>query len=633
MVRSPAACARTRLLPERDLVTGSTTASATSGTEDGADVPSPRRGERVAGGVVVALVVLLGVLAAVLATGSFASYASVKRHLDSFASDGDANLTPAEFDAIVVRLRIAAALAVLAAIAVAVGRHRLRRFLVELASQTGAAAVALWHGLVRAIAMESWLHLATLGLLTVAAVLVRLDFLFQPMRYDESVTYVHYASRPWYIALTTYTAPNNHVLHSLLVHFSTVLFGGEPWAIRLPAFVAGILLVPASYVAGRAFYGKHAALVGAALVAGSSVIVEYSTNARGYTLLAVVFVLLLALATRLATSWSLGEWLAFSVLAAIGFFTVPVMLYGVGAVAVWLVLSFPSGERWRLLLRRLLPSVVLALVLSAVLYLPIVAASGLSSLVRNDFVESLPWSVFTDELPDSLASTWRGWHRDSPLPLDVMLTAGFLVALVLHRRLSRFAWPPAVAAMVWIVPVVVVQRVAPFERVWLFLLPLYLITAAAGIVFALRPLVTRIASEAVVAIVLAIVLAGALGGNAVATQSVYDSEDTSTFRDGDQVAGLLTTILRPGDKVLVAPPVDAILEYQLLRRGLEPASLLYWDSPGSTRRFIAVVKDAPGNYGLDHLLADPRLDDARFAAPHLLRRYDAARVYDLTRVG
>ena len=36
------------------------------------------------------------------------------------------------------------------------------------------------------------------------AVVVRLEFLFQPMRYDESVTYVHYASRPWYIALTTY---------------------------------------------------------------------------------------------------------------------------------------------------------------------------------------------------------------------------------------------------------------------------------------------------------------------------------------------------------------------------------------------------------------------------------------------
>jgi dolichyl-phosphate-mannose-protein mannosyltransferase len=577
-------------------------------------------------------VVVLVALAVALAAGSFASYASVKRHLDSLASDGDADLTPAEFDSIVVRLRVAAALAVLAAVAVQLGRRKLRRFLAELASQTWAAAAALWRGLVTAVAAESRLHLATLGLLTVVALLVRLEFLFQPMRYDESVTYVHYASQPWYIPLTTYTAPNNHVFHSLLVHLSTVVFGSDPWAIRLPAFVAGILLVPASYVAGRALYGKHAALVGAALVAGSSVIVEYSTNARGYTLVALVFVLLLALATRLSTSWSLGEWLAFSVLAAVGFFTVPVMLYGLGAVAVWLALSFPPGTRRSLVLHRLLPFAAVALVLSALLYLPIAAASGVGSLVSNDFVESLPWSTFVDELPDSLASTGRGWHRDMPLLLDLVLTAGFLLALVLHRRLSRFAWPPAVAAAIWIAPLVVVQRVAPFERVWLFLLPLYLITAAAGIVYALRPVAVRTGREALGAIVLAIVLAGGIAGNAVATQSVYDSEDTSTFRDGDDVAVLLERELRAGDKVLVAPPVDAILEYQLLRRGLDPASLLYWDRPGSTRRFIAVVKDAPDNYGLGHLLDDARLDGARFARPRLLRRYHVARVYELDRV-
>ena len=119
------------------------------------------------------------------------------------------------------------------------------------------------------------------------------------MRYDESVTFVHYASRPWYIALTNYTAPNNHVFHSLLVHASTWIFGGAPWAIRLPALIAGILLVPASYVAARALVREARGALAASLVAGSSMLVEYSTNARGYTILALVFVLLLALATHL----------------------------------------------------------------------------------------------------------------------------------------------------------------------------------------------------------------------------------------------------------------------------------------------------------------------------------------------
>jgi hypothetical protein len=588
------------------------------------------RGERIAGVVVIAFVLFLAFLAAALAAGSFASYTSVKSHLDSFASDGDADITRADFEGIVVRLRVGAALVLLAAIAAYVLRRRFRGVLVELAVSAVSSSVRLYRGLRVRVAAESRLHLGALGVITLAAVLVRLEFLFQPMRYDESVTFVSYVSPPWYIAVTDYTAPNNHVFHSLLAHMSTLLLGGEPWAIRLPAFVAGVLLVPASYVSARALYGKHAALVAAGLVASSSVLVEYSTNARGYALLALVFCLLLALGTHLLTSWNPAEWLAFSVLAAIGFYTVPVMLYGFGAVVVWLGLSLWRGGR-SLIARRLLPSVLATAVLSALLYAPIVAASGLDALVSNEFVKSLSWGTFTTALPDSLAAVGKQWHRDIPLPLALVLGAAFLTAMVFHRRVSRFALSPALAAIAWIAPVVVAQRVVPFERVWLFLIPLYLMTAAAGVVFALRPLAERVTNE-VLSGVVAVVLAGSLTATAVATQAVRHSEQTSTFRDGEPVATFLARRLRSGDKVLVAPPADAILEYHLARRGLDPSALIYWTDPGTTGRFVVVVKEGRQDYTLTEILRDTRLAGLRLGEPRLLRHYDAAAVYELHRV-
>jgi len=582
---------------------------------------------------VIGIALLLALLALALAAMSFASFTSVKSHLDSFASDGDADVTRTEFDAIVVRLRAAAAVAGLVALLVCTRRKSLRRLLAELGASCATAISSLLRGLGTAVATESRLHLGALLAVTVIAVLVRLEFLFQPMRYDESVTFVHYASRPWYIALTTYTAPNNHVFHSELAQLTTAVFGGAPWAVRLPAFMAGILLVPATYVAGRALYGKHAALIAAALVAASSVVIEYSTNARGYTLIALCFALLLALGTRLLTSSNQAEWLAFALLGAIGFFTVPVMLYAFGAVATWVAISLLlAGER-RLLVRRLLPAVAVTVVLSGLAYAPIVAASGLASLVDNEFVRSLAWTEFADELPDSLRSTWDGWNRDVPLPIAVALVAGFATALLFHRRLARIAVPPALAALVFIAPVVVVQRVVPFERVWLFLLPLYLITAAAGILFLLRPLATRVGGEAVAALILAVVLAGSLAGNAVATQSVAESEDTSTFRDAERVGDLLARELRPGDKVLVAPPADAILEYDLRRRGLDPAALLYWQEPGATGRFLVVVKEGPDDYPLAYLRADRRLEGVRLSSARPLRRFDEASVYEVLRAG
>jgi hypothetical protein len=581
---------------------------------------------------VIAVAVLLGLLGLALAAASFASFTSVKGHLDSFASDGDADVTRNEFDSIVLRLRAAAAVAGLVALGVGTGRKRLRRLLAELGASYATAISALLRGLGTTVAKESRLHLGALSTITGVAVLVRLEFLFQPMRYDESATFVSYVSPPWYIALTDYSAPNNHVVHSLLAHMSTAVLGTDPWAIRLPAFLAGILLVPATYIAARALYDKHAALVGAGLVASSSVLVEYSTNARGYTLLALVFLLMLALATRLRTSWSPAEWLTFALLGAIGFFTVPVMLYAFGTVVGWLAIELWTDDR-RLVLRRLLPSMVATLVLTGLLYAPIVASSGLNTLVSNEFVVPLPWSTFTTELPDSLVTIGRQWHRDVPLVLALTLAVGFLTAMVFHRRLSRFTLPPAVVALAWIAPVVVAQRVVPFERVWLFLVPLYLMTAAAGILFALTWLVARLGGKELVAVSIAVAAAGLLAASVVASQAVYRSEETSTFRDGEAIAALLEERLGTGGKVIVGPPGDAILEYLLGRRGLDPAELLYWTKPGGTRRFLVVVKKGSDQLSLENLLADSRLKGVRLGQPRLIRRYDEASVYEVSRTG
>jgi hypothetical protein len=119
--------------------------------------------------------------------------------------------------------------------------------------------------------------------------------------------------------------------------------------------------------------------------------------------------------------------------------------------------------------RRLLPSILVTGILSLLLYAPIVASSGLDALVANEFVQSLSWSRFISEVPDSLVAVGEQWHRDIPLPLAIVLGAGFLTAIVFHRRLSRFALPPALAAVAWIAPVVVAQRVVPFERCGCFL--------------------------------------------------------------------------------------------------------------------------------------------------------------------
>ncbi len=567
------------------------------------------------------LVLVFPLAGVALAAGSLLSYESVKTVLDASASDGDAELTAAEFQSIVVRLRIAAVLALVAGAAGYLARRRLADVLGRLGESVREEARALLRALRAGLAAESRAHLSALGIVILAGLVVRIEFLFQPMRYDEAGTSVHYVAQPWYIPLTTYTAPNNHVLHSVLAQISTSIFGGAPWALRLPALIAGILLIPATYLVGRSFYGRNVGLLAAALVAGGSILVEYSTNARGYALVALLFMLMLALATRLRTTRAPAAWLAFAVLGALGFFTVPVMLYPFGAVVAWLATAiWLDGRDRRLFHLRLVPAVLMTVALTLLLYLPILATSGVDALTSNPFVQSQSVSYVFDEWPDSIVRVASGWHRDLPLAVAIALAVAFAIGVVFHRRLARQPVPPAAAALAWIVPIVLAQRVVPFERVWLFLLPLYLVTAAAGLAWILR-------RQQLVAAV-ALVGCAALVATAFATRSVYHSEDTSTFRDGEQVARFVESRLEPGQKVLVAPPADLILEYWLGQHGFDAAELVYWDEP--SEELLVVVKEGPRDYPLDVVLGDPRLGDATLGSPVLLKRFDEASVYEIS---
>jgi len=127
--------------------------------------------------------------------------------------------------------------------------------------------------------------------------------------YDEAYTFIHFASREFKHILADYSAPNNHIFHTILVGISYRLFGGQAWALRLPAFIAGCLIVPAMYITTRRFFSSAQALAASALIAVMPWFITYSVNARGYTML-ILFALLLAnfagiLVTRQSKSASL----------------------------------------------------------------------------------------------------------------------------------------------------------------------------------------------------------------------------------------------------------------------------------------------------------------------------------------
>jgi uncharacterized membrane protein len=247
----------------------------------------------------------------------------------------------------------------------------------------------------------------------------------------------------WY-AITNYHAPNNHVLHTLLVHFSTTLLGYYPWAVRAPAFLAGTLIIPAAYGLGKTVYDRYAALLAAVLIAWWSVQVAYSVTARGYSLVALLSLLTLWLGMLVRREKNLVAWSLIVVLSALGFYTVPVMLFPFGVLFVWLFLENMCAEPGRGYRSKVdytmywLVAGLASALLTLLFYSPILIYGGMKFFQIS---QPNPLNSIGQLFIENLGGMYYEWVGGVAVSEVLVLGTGILLSLIFHRRLSTLRVP------------------------------------------------------------------------------------------------------------------------------------------------------------------------------------------------
>lgn len=432
---------------------------------------------------------------------------------------------------------------------------------------------------------EDKAHKITLMTLLLVGAGLRLYYLFQPIMHDEAVNYLYFAALPLKTGLSYYPYPNNHIFYTFLTHFTTKIFGTDPWAIRLPAFVAGILLIPAIYLVIRKLYNKTAGLIAAALVVPSSQMIAYSANGRGYTVQALIFLLLILAAIYVMRTNKWKGWIIFGALSALGFYTMPTMLYFFGAVFIWLLISGLvkdiKPERKPFLIRLAISGVETA-VLTALLYVPVLIRSGLSSVTQNEWVKSLPWSSFikgpSPNYPKGflgiLMSTWKTWNANIPFVFTLVLGIGFIVSLIVRNEKYRVNL--ALVILIWCFMLFFVQRVLPPVRTWLPLLPLYLGFASTGLVLIFEKSsayvlskteeedkVANIGSAVFPVVVVALVLV--LSFAVLDRGTPFQPDDQVVFKDAKRVVAFLKPELKKGDIIYIESNLRKPFEYYMVK--------------------------------------------------------------------
>jgi len=445
---------------------------------------------------------------------------------------------------------------------------------------------------------DSRYALFILGAITLIGFVLRIILINRSIAYDEAYTLIHFASRSIKVILADYSAPNNHIFHTILVSIAYRLFGGEPWVLRLPAFIAGVLGVPAMYITARRFFTAPQALGAAALIAVIPLFINYSVNGRGYTMI-VLFALLLAnFAAILVSQQSKPALIAYTLTVVLGFYTIPIFIYPMAGISLWVVLTYLFAEgSWQYKLRQVsvfLGACILAGLLTFVLYSPVIFfGTGLSSIISNDIVKSLNWSAFLENLDPRLLKTSNKLMFGVSQDVEYLFVAGFLISLFFYRKVSSQKLPIQVFLVLAVGILLVIQRVTPVPRVWIYLEAFYLMFAAGGWIWLAGLLVYRTAgphlAEKILSFTVLLLFTGIFAGTLIARQHDPVEQDRDLLPEA-YAAGYLAEHLKPEDTLVATGPVDITTGYYLSLHGIPYERFYRRDHPVEIQNALVLVR-------------------------------------------
>jgi uncharacterized membrane protein len=327
--------------------------------------------------------------------------------------------------------------------------------------------------------------LLVLGAITLAGLGLRLA-VNRGIWLDEAIS-IHQAHLSLHdMFRNLYYGDRHPPLHHLVLWLDVRAFGNSEFALRIPSFLAGTLVIPALYELGRELYDRRTGLIAAAFAAASPLLVWYSQEVRMYAFVTLFGVLALLTQLRVIRRPSMVNWacyiLATAALLWSHYFGLLLILVQQAIFVVVLVQRWQRGE----LDRRLVLGFVYSAAVLVMQLVPLVAfarnqfdsthaAAGSPSgtydplsfyAVLSNMAWAL-WGYHTDRTTELLAAMW---------PLLMLLSL-----LLLGRGGSRQTMLLGVAALV---PLVLLLVVSAFDRelfevrYFLIIVPLLLLLLA-----------------------------------------------------------------------------------------------------------------------------------------------------------
>jgi len=421
-----------------------------------------------------------------------------------------------------------------------------------------------------------------LWLITLMGFIWRLYLINRPIGYDEAYTFINFSSKSFKFILADYHAPNNHILNSLLIGIVYRILGNHEWVVRIPAFIAGTLCIPTSYLAARRFFNTSQALAISAVIAVTPNFITDATNGRGYTLVMLFSLLLANFAGILVREQDRNTLFAYAITGALGFYSIPIFLYPMAGISLWVVVThLVTGENWYVKwsnVKVFLLACLLSGMLTFMLYSPVIIfGTGFKSMIANDYVKSQTWNEFTINLMVRTGLTWDSWTVKRFPNLMYPGIVSLLISLFFYHKASNQTLPMQLFLVIGAGVMVVIQRVAPLERIWGYLEMFFLFYATAGLIWILQTILRTTMNERITGVLLswmALLFVVILFTNHTLQWFSPSAIKDRTIAPEKRAAEYIAEHLTSQDTIIAPSPVDLQTAYYLKLLGV-PYDVFY----------------------------------------------------------
>lgn len=595
------------------------------------------------------LLIILFVLGILFFASSFLPFHTVKLFVVSLCNEGRVNFfTNGFYYNIINRLRLLSLLVLIIASLAAVYRNSIERYLSVRLTELKKSYHDLENDVfiyVNSLVKNNKIELYAFGFIFTVGIFLRGYYLFAPIRIDEAGIFMVLASKSLTVCIFSYPFPGHHVFYTIMVNILHNILGDSVWVMRLPALLAGILLIPATYLLFRKISNNFTALVSSTLVATSSPLIEYSTNARGYSVVTFIFIISLLMIYYLAENRNMFGWFLFIILSAIGFYTVPIYLMPFGIVILCYILLILFKKKSYVYLYDGGISAIITILLTIIIFLPIIVVYGSSVFLSNDVYVVLPFISFVIGFGNMVINNMLiFWNREVQLIIIYFVTLGFLIMLVMIKYFNREMQALLISSVLWIVVLLSIMRIYPLPRIWLFLIPVYLGLACVGLSYVVERITIHTLS---IAIIISMILLTAISSNIIMNNIIYNSDSGGQLMvDGEKITQYIKNNYRLKDNKVFIVNLTYLSQmmYYFKRYNLPLDHLLRYNSM-ENKEFVKNLKNLivieggwdpimsslPNFYfpmeQKEKVLKDAKVDINDFQSCVLLKKFKVASLY------